>query len=261
MKPIIENSKNETIDIYSFRYLIDIDDIDLSKKAYQNYFSNKTYIIGSGLIEPKRNIKIILHIAKKTEQDFLNLLNSIYNFFYKENAPFYYKDLDNNRMCEIELISIKKMLKEGTEFIFSSIELNLQMVDLVFFDISETMFQYNFLNSNNIDFQINNIKSNIIYPRFEITFDQSISDLIIQGEKEFSRYLFSNYVYNDILIIDSFKNEIKIIKQTNIEIEASNNLYQGGYILLYKGNNNIKLNFDKVSNGYVKVYYRENYII
>jgi len=263
MKVEFVNSKNEFFKLYErypHKHIINIDDIEFNKKQESNAFSEKSYLIGNENIESKRKIKVILHLSKTREIDFLNEVNYIYNFFYKDNKPFYYVDLDNSRFCEVDLLNIKKLTREGTEFFYSSLELEFAMIDNLFFDLALNIITENFNNTQNAFVNINDVKTPIVYPIILIEANQSIQDFEIIANKTNIRILTNNFASGNKLIIDSKNSEV-YIEKTNLKIDLINSIESGGFILLEKGNNTLKFNFNINSSGTIKIYYRERYIL
>ncbi len=257
MKIQIKN-KNSIFEVFNFKYLFNYDDIEFNKKIEDTFLSEKFYVIGNELLKNRKgNLKI--HIAYKTESQFLNKINEIYEFFYKDNKPFILQDLDNNRECEIDILSIKKIMREGTEFIFSTIEIDFALLDAMFFDISETEVFINVNNTNIVNTNIN-INSIFVFPIYEIQLNQSINDFFIQGEREFIRINTNNYTANDKLIIDSKNGEV-YIEKTNSKIDLSGSVYDGGFVLLYKNNNDLSFAFNIASSGSIKIKYKNRYIL
>ncbi|MFN3605534.1 MAG: hypothetical protein ACK4UJ_12585, partial [Leptonema sp. (in: bacteria)] len=150
MKIKLINSYNETINIFEYTHSIKISDIELNKNFNESIESEFVQVSGIFNVKGNRKINITLNFSKKTESEFLNFVNQVYSFFLEKKAPFYYIDLDNNRMCEISLIKINKLLREGTEFIFSQLELELKMLDSLFFSNSETENIFNFNNFHSL---------------------------------------------------------------------------------------------------------------
>jgi hypothetical protein len=263
MRIEFRNSKNEFFKLYEkypHKHIINIDDIEYNKKQESNSFSEKSYIIGNENVESKRKIKVILHLTKINEIDFLNEVNYIYNFFYKDNKPFYYVDLDNSRLCEVDLLSIKKLTREGTEFFYSSLELEFAMIDNLFFDLNENVITQNFNNTSNVVINVNNVLSQLVYPKIEIEANQSVQDFEIIANKTNIRILTNNFASGNKLIIDSKNSEI-YIQKTNFTIDLINSIESGGFILLEKGNNTLNFNFNLNCSGTIKIYYRERYIL
>lgn len=253
-------NKNSVFDLSQYLYLVDIDDYQINKKIVGNYNTTFSHLLGNKIVKEGRKIKITLHLSKQNESDYLNLVNYIYRFFDKEFEPFYYEDLDNNRRCQVELINAKNLVRQGTEFIYSSIELHFVMMDSLFEDLNATIITNFYTGVSDITININSIQSLVIYPRYEITINQSISNFFLQGEKEFIDLSFTNYGSNNKLIIDAKEGIIEIDKGAYM-INSINNVDDGGFVLLYNGNNTLTFNWFINANIQIDIIYRENYIL
>jgi len=240
-------------------YLIQIDDFELAQKSKDVYGSSKKNIIGLPTSK-NRGIKITLQIASEDDTYFRDLINSLYSFHY--NRRVWLQDIDNNIECEVFLNKIDKFLEEGTELRFAKLVLTYSMIDTLFKDINYTETTININNGfsvNSPTITINNIDT---YSKIEIKCtNTSFQSVKIYGPQNYLLIDTSGYIQNDLLVIDGYEGQIYYEKSNGTKIFVENQVAEGSFILLQKGNNTLSFIFNAQGIYDIKIKHKEFYII